>query len=81
MCRCLLIYTTAITVSTCEGRLGRGGRRGVLVEHVGDHFDFGFCCGDFLGGGGLGAGAAAEEEGHVGGVVGIVGGDVGECAC
>jgi len=27
VCRCLLIYTTAITVSTYEGRLG-GGREG-----------------------------------------------------
>jgi len=57
-----------------------GWRGGVLVEHVGDHFDFGFCCGDFLGGGGLGAGAAAEEEGHSGWALVGMGGGVGECA-
>lgn len=35
----------------------------VLVEHVGNHLDLGFCCCDLLGGRGLGA-ALAEEEGH-----------------
>ena len=32
------------------GRVGgeRSEKRNVLVEHVGDHLDLGFCCGDLL---------------------------------
>ena len=44
---------------------GRGEIDGTVpCEHVVDHFDFGFCGGDFLLRGELGA--AAEEEGHFG---------------
>lgn len=42
----------------------RGRERSLLVEHVGDHFDFCFGCCDLFGAAGLWATAAAEEEGH-----------------
>jgi hypothetical protein len=43
----------------------------LLVEHVGDHLDLGFCCCDLLGGRGLGA-TLAEEEGHFWDVLWVV---------
>lgn len=50
-----------------RGKKGeRVGEVEVPIEHVGDHFDFCFCSGYFLGGGELRA--AAEEEGHGGGL-------------
>ena len=52
-------------VSPCTMKLAWEGKRGkVLVEHVGDHFDFGLCCLDLLFRGGLRAAAAETEEGH-----------------
>ena len=47
------------------GKKGRGDAWYRPCEHVVDHFYFGFCGGDFLLRGELGA--AAEEEGHFGG--------------
>jgi hypothetical protein len=48
----------------------------VLVEHVGDHLDLGFCCCDLLCGRRLGTTAAEEERHCVWSFVGVMSGDM-----